>query len=196
MIKIGGVRLEAFEQAWALLKTDMKLPRPHDVPKFTDPHANLAVYGSLNPYWQQYPDINFETFDESPEGVTGFVESLRREDERRKGLRIDPADSPWKYDVGDFSENLKEGENPDGFVNATTAGVGQVYDELERASVVEAINDAGIFDENEIARVLDEWYHVEGLGLNTLQMQGKTKEMKNKRGYLMNRVEDFHGDHI
>lgn len=183
--------MTAFERVWALLKTDMKLPRPHDVPKYTDPHANLAVHGSLNPYWQQYPDTNFKTFDGSRAGMEGFTQTLRDELDRRSGKLIEPADSPWKYDVGDFSEDMKDGEDS-GWGGPATAGIAAVHDEIERASVVEAINDAGIWDEEEIARVLDEWHHVEGLGSNSLQEQGKTTEMNNGSGRMVNRLEDYH----
>ena len=184
--------MTAFERVWALLKTDMKLPRPNDVPKYTDPHANLAVHGSLNPYWQQYPDTNFETFDETPEGMTQFHQSIKDEIDRRSGKLIEPADSPWKYDVGDFSEEMKDGEDS-GWGGPATAGIAAIYDEIERASVVEGINDAGIWDEEEIARVLDEWNHVEGLGfIEMMQGQRKTTEMNNGRGRMVNRLEDYH----
>lgn len=184
--------MTAFDTAWALLKTDMRLPRPHDVPKFTDPHANLATYGSKNPYWQQYPTYNFENFDDSKAGMAGFTQSLRDEIDRRKGKLIEPADSPWKYDVGDFSEDLKDGDESGAFVTPATAGVDQVYHEIERASVVEAINDAGIFDESEVERVLDEWFHAEGLGSMNLREQGKSRRMGNAKGRMINRLEDYH----
>tara|TARA_R110002153_G_scaffold87689_1_gene216578 strand:+ start:1309 stop:1866 length:558 start_codon:yes stop_codon:yes gene_type:complete len=184
--------MTAFDTAWALLKTDMRLPRPHDVPKYTDSHANLATYGSKNPYWQQYPNTNFETFDDSKAGMEGFTQSLRDEIDRRTGKLIEPADSPWKYDVGDFGEDLKDGEESDGFVTPKTAGVNQVYDEIERASVVEAMNDAGVYEESEIERVLDEWYHAEGLGSMSLREQGKSRRMGNDKGRQINRLEDFH----
>ena len=105
---------------------------------------------------------------------------------------VEPADAPWKYDVGDFAENLKDGVEPGAFYTPATAGVDQVYNEIERASVVEAMNDAGIFEESEIARVLDEWYHAEGLGSMTLREQGKSRRMGNEKGRQINRLEDFH----
>ncbi len=59
------------------------------------------------------------------------------------------------YEVGDFGEDMHEGEEAKGFLTGHQ-GIEGVIDEVERASLVRALMEAGIVGEEEIETALDE----------------------------------------
>ena len=172
--------MTAFDGAWLLLKTDMRLPGPQDVPQYADSHANLAFYGSANPDWRRH-------WNPYPENMSNddFAQSIRDEIARRKGEMVIP---PLRdYEIGDFSEALQEGEKSKTFGGERNMGIQQLYGELDRASVVEALHNAGIHDIASLENILEEYALFDMAGLIGLQERGQ--RMGNDRGWQMRRVE-------
>jgi len=185
--------MTAFETAWDLLKTDMRLPMGR--PSFTDPHANLAVHGSRIPdhvaYWKgDNPIIPREKFN-----MDSLMESVRHELERRRGERVFAP--VVDYEVGDFGDNMKDGlidqafsyRNPNNeprlFKKPKDMGAEMVVNELERASLINALNDAGIFDERSLENIVDLAFQYMDAGSAPYSYEGK--RMDNDKGEYMRR---------
>ena len=183
--------MTAFEQAWLLIKTDMRLPMGR--PSFTDPHANLAVHGSRIPdhvaYWKgDNPIIPYDKFD-----MNTLMESVRHELERRRGERINPP--VVDYEVGDFGDNMKDGlidqafsyrnpnDEPRLFKKPKDMGAEMIMNELERASLINALNDAGIFDERSLENIVDQAFQYMDAGIAPYSHEGK--RMDNDKGEYM-----------
>tara|TARA_R110002110_G_scaffold192246_2_gene400262 strand:+ start:97 stop:624 length:528 start_codon:yes stop_codon:yes gene_type:complete len=169
--------MTAFNTAWDLLKTDMRLPAPTDIPAYTDPHANLAFYGSTNPDWWRHRNPFPENMNDAD-----FAQSIRDEIAHRKGEMVIP---PLReYEVGDFSEAMQEGIDGPPFGRESAMGVNNtLHDELRRASLIEAMHDAGIHDVASLENILDEEADFDAEGLVGLQARGS--QMKNDRGWMM-----------
>ena len=183
--------MTAFDTAWDLLKTDMRLPMGR--PSFTDPYANLAVHGSRVPdhvaYWKgDNPIIPPEEFN-----MDSMMESVRHELERRRGERVFAP--VVDYEPGDFGDNMKDGlidqaysyQNPNDeprmFKRPKDMGAEVVVNELERASLINALNDAGIFDERSLENIVDEAFQYMNAGIAPHSYEGK--RMDNDKGEYM-----------
>ena len=68
------------------------------------------------------------------------------------------------YEVGDFGEDMHEGKDA-GLLLSRHHGLENVRDEIERASLVRALMDAGIVDRKEISDALDEASYASGRGV-------------------------------
>ncbi len=116
-----------FEQAWAIVKdVDFRIPRPVDPP---------AKYTE-------------------PNAVLAFAGSkipMIHTHEQSVGLPT----SAGRFEVGDFGEDMHEGTDNDSFTSYHH-GIKEVRDEIERASLVRAIIEAGIVDQGQIEDALDE----------------------------------------
>lgn len=178
--------MTAFDTAWGLLKTDMRLPNPlGGRPSWTDPHANLAFHGS------RIPDFRaFEAGDNPPTRPHEVAEWYKQELERRAGRRINAP--VVEYDVGDFTENVKDGiedksyrygsDEPRMLKPSTQMGTEVLMGELERASLINALNDAGIFDEQSLANITDQAFRYMDAG------DFDSDRMKNDKGMYMRRI--------
>ena len=172
--------MTAFDTAWSLLKTDVRIPGPMDVPKYSDPYANLAFYGSMNPDWRRH-------WDPFPPNLPPkqFAQSIDDEIARRRGEKVIPPH--LGYEVGDFSEALQDGEEYHGF-GEENQGVGQVYHEMQRAALIEALHDAGIHDVESLENIVEQATLTSEAGLFDLQERGQ--RMDNDRGYRMRRLDE------
>jgi len=116
-----------FEQAWAIVKdVDFRIPRPVDPP---------AKYTE-------------------PNAVLAFAGSkipMTHTHERSVGLPT----SAEQFEVGDFGEHMHEGEEIKEELTGHQ-GIERVIDEVERASLVRALMEAGIVGVEEIETALDE----------------------------------------
>ena len=124
-----------FEQAWSIVKdVDFRIPRPVDPPaKYTEPNAVLAFAGSKIPM--------MHTWDEDRQARQGQFHGL-------------PTNA-GRLEVGDFGEDMHEGTDNDSFISYHH-GIKEVWDEIERASLVRAIIEAGSVDQGQIEDALDE----------------------------------------
>ena len=180
--------MTAFNRAWALLKTDMRLPTPLDRPSFTDPHANLSFRGSRIPDFRAFDAGNDQNV---PDGQ--FMESVAHELQRRRGERMDNP-PVIDYEMGDFSENMKDGiedksfrygsdEGPSSFVIPSQLGTELLMGELDRASLINALNEAGIFDTQSLDNIADEAFQYMDSGSAPHTREGK--RMDNDKGEYM-----------
>ena len=162
----------AFEQAWAIVKdVDFRIPRPIDSPaKYTEPNAVLAFHGS------KIPMIHTHEQRGHPIYRTFLNESLRL-----------PLRSAGRYEVGDFGEDMHEGKEAGSFLTPHH-GITQVMDEIERASLVRAIMEAGIVDEREIEGALDEAAFADMRGEFHTRHHPETRRMGNERGVMTTRL--------
>jgi len=180
--------MTAFDRAWAFLKTDMRLPNPlGGRPSWTDPHANLAFHGS------RIPDFRaFEAGDNPPTRPHEVAEWYKQELERRAGRRINAP--VVESDVGDFTENMKDGiidqsfthNNPNNeprrFKQQSDFGAENLLTEIERASLINGLNDAGIFDEKSLANITDQAFQYMDAG------DFDSDRMENDKGMYMRRI--------
>lgn len=182
--------MTAFETAWSLLKTDMRLPTPLDRPQFTDAHANLAFRGSRIP--------DFRAFDAgNNQDVLNykFMESVVHELERMRGERMDNP-PVIDYEIGDFSENMKDGiedksyrygsDEPRMFKPQSEMGTEVLMGELERASLINALNEAGVFDTQSLNRIANQAFQYMDAGIAPYSHQGR--RMNNDKGEYMRRT--------
>ncbi len=125
----------AFEQAWSIVKdVDFIIPKPVDPPaKYTEPNAVLAFAGSKIPM--------MHTWDEDRQARQGQFHGL--------------PPNAGRLEVGDFGEDMHEGRDNHSFTSYHH-GLKEVMDEIERASLVRAIMEAGIVDERQIEDALAE----------------------------------------
>ena len=192
--------MSAFESAWALLKTDMRLPNPiRKRPSWTDPHANLAVYGSRIPNFRAFEQGENPIIPPDEFNMDSFMESVRHELERRRGERVFAP--VMNYDVGDFGDNMKDGIIDESFSLRCPEDVARPFKaerdlgaeallfELERASMINALNDAGIFDEKSLADITDIAFQYMDSGIAPYSREGK--RMDNDKGeYMIRRPMD------
>jgi hypothetical protein len=182
--------MTAFETAWDLLKTDMRLPTPLDRPQFTDAHANLAFRGSRIPDFRAFDAGNNQNVSESQ-----FMESVTHELQRRRGERMDNP-PVIDYEMGDFTENMKEGiedksyrygsDEARMFKPQSEMGTEVLMGELERASLINALNEAGIFDTQSLERIADQAFQYMDAGIAPYSHQGR--RMNNDKGEYMRRT--------
>jgi len=179
--------MTAFDTAWALLKTDMRLPSPLDRPQFTDAHANLAFRGSRIPDFRAFDAGNDQNV---PDGQ--FMESVAHELQRRRGERMDNP-PVIDYEMGDFSENMKDGiedksyrygsDEPTLFKPQSEMGTEVLMGELERASLINALNEAGIFDIKSLENIVDQAFQYMDAGSAPYSYEGR--RMDNDKGEYM-----------
>lgn len=179
--------MTAFDTAWDLLKTDMRLPTPLDRPQFTDPHANLAFRGSRIPDFRAFDAGNNQDVPNEQ-----FIESVAHELERRRGERMDNP-PVIDYEMGDFGENMKDGIEDKSYRYGSDEvrmlkpqsqmGTEVLMGELERASLINALNDAGIFDMQSLDRIADQAFQYMDAGIAPYSHQGK--RMDNDKGEYM-----------
>lgn len=179
--------MTAFDTAWDLLKTDMRLPSPLDRPQFTDAHANLAFRGSRIPDFRAFDAGNDQNV---PDGQ--FMESVAHELQRRRGERMDNP-PVIDYEMGDFSENMKDGiedksyrygsDEPTLFKPQSEMGTEVLMGELERASLINALNEAGIFDIKSLENIVDQAFQYMDAGSAPYSYEGK--RMDNDKGEYM-----------
>lgn len=182
--------MTAFDTAWSLLKTDMRLPTPLDRPQFTDAHANLAFRGSRIPDFRAFDAGNNQDVTDDQ-----FMESVAHELERRRGERMDNP-PVIDYEMGDFTENMKEGiedksyrygsDEPRMFKPQSEMGTELLMGELERASLINALNEAGIFDTQSLERIADQAFQYMDAGIAPYSHQGR--RMNNDKGEYMRRT--------
>tara|TARA_B100000497_G_C7614078_1_gene368771 strand:- start:57 stop:533 length:477 start_codon:yes stop_codon:yes gene_type:complete len=151
--------MTAFDTAWALLKTDVRLPSPIGRrPSFFDPHASLAFHGSMIPQSQ---------------GFENAVDGVPNRD----------------YEVGDFAEEMKDGTIDRDWQNSFNPphrlGAELLVNEINRASMIEALNESGIFDENEIDRIFEDMHDFEDRSEE--QMEYLSRRMLNNKGWTMSK---------
>jgi len=179
--------MTAFDEAWTLLKTDMRLPTPLDRPSFTDPHANLAFRGSRIPNFYAFDAGNNQNVPDEQ-----FMESVQHELQRRRGERMDNP-PVIDYEIGDFSENMKDGiedksfrygsDEPTSFKMPNQLGTELLMGELDRASLIEALNDSGIFDTQSLDSIADQAFQYMSSGQAPHSYEGK--RMDNDKGEYM-----------
>ena len=149
----------AFEQAWSIVKdVDFRIPRPVDPP---------AKYTE-------------------PNAVLAFHGSkipMIHTHDKTIGLPT----SAGQFGVGDFGEDMHEGKEAGSFLTQNQ-GIGQVMDEIERASLVRAIMEAGIVDEREIEEALDEVAFANMRGEFHTRNYPETRRMGNERGVMTTRL--------
>lgn len=151
--------MTAFDRAWALLKTDVRLPSPVGRrPSFYDRYANLSFHGSMIPQSQD--------FENAVDGVPNR-----------------------DYEVGDFAEDMKEGTIDRDWQNSfnppNRLGAELLVNEINRASMIEAFNESGIIDENEIDRVFEDMHDFEDRSEH--QLGYLAERMNNNKGWQMNK---------
>ena len=149
----------AFEQAWAIVKdVDFRIPRPIDSP---------AKYTE-------------------PNAVLAFHGS-KIPMIHTHGKTIGLPTSAGRSKVGDFGEDMHEGKGAGSFLTPHH-GITQVMDEIERASLVRAIMEAGIVDEKEIEEALDEAAFADMRGTYHTRHYPETRRMGNERGVMTIRL--------
>ena len=149
----------AFDTAWDLLKTDMRLPSPAGRrPSFYDPYASLSFHGSMIPMSQD--------FENAVDGVPNR-----------------------DYEVGDFAEEMKDGtidrDWQNSFNEPNQFGAEMVVNEIDRASIIEALNESGIIDENEIDRIFEDMHDFQDRSED--QLGYLARRMLNNKGWQMNK---------
>ena len=140
-----------FEQAWSIVKdVDFRIPRPVDPP---------AKYTE-------------------PNAVLAFAGSkipMIHTHEQSVGLPI----SAGRLEVGDFGEDMHEGRDNHSFTSYHH-GIQQVMDEIERASLVRAIMEAGIVDERQIEDALDEAAFADMRGEYSVYSPNREREVRDE----------------
>ena len=95
--------------------------------------------------------------------------------------------SAGQFEVGDFGEAMHEGTKANSFISPQH-NVRQVMDEIERASLVRALMDAGIVSEREIEEALDEAAFADMRGTFHTRHYPETRRMGNERGAMTARL--------
>ena len=164
------MRMDIFDMAWKIAKdVDFRMPRPVDPPaKYTDPNAVLAFIGS------KIPMIHTNRY------------GLQLPNRDTQGIPMTGGEGGAGIRIGDFGEAMHEGEISSPF--SRQHGIGDVMDEIQRASLVRAIMEAGIVDEREIEEALDEAAFADARGTFHTRNNPETRRMDNERGVMTTRL--------
>jgi len=171
--------MTAFDRAWALLKTDVRLPSPAGMrPSFFDQHANLAFHGSMIPQSQSFENPTIPD-DDDP---------YYDRDTKQSFADADVLTPDRHYMVGHFSEGMKDGTIDRDWQNSfnppSRLGAELLVNEIDRASIIEALNESGILEEDEIDRIFQDMHQFEEMHD---QLDYSARRMDNNKGWQMNK---------
>jgi hypothetical protein len=148
-----------FEQAWSIVKdVDFRIPRPSDPP---------AKYTE-------------------PNAVLAFHGSkipMMHTHDKSLGIPTEAG----RFEVGDFGEDMHEGKEAGAFLSYHH-GLENVRDELERASLVRALMEAGIVGEEEIESALDEASFADMRGTFHAEHFPESKRLDSGRGFMTTQI--------
>jgi|TARA_R110002110_G_scaffold18472_1_gene77556 hypothetical protein len=148
-----------FEQAWSIVKdVDFRIPRPSDPP---------AKYTE-------------------PNAVLAFHGSkipMMHTHDKSLGIRTEAG----QFEVGDFGEDMHEGKEAGSFLSYHH-GLENVRDEIERASLVRALMEAGIVGEEEIESALDETSFADMRGTFHAEHFPESKRLDSGKGFMTTQI--------